>query len=63
MQDDPAIYVPLTLLAALGFAAAAVLQQAEAARQDPDATGGGSLLLALLAKPLWVLGLVAYIAA
>ena len=39
------------------------MQQAEAARQDPDATGGGSLLLALLAKPLWVLGLVAYIAA
>ena len=62
VQDDPAIYVPLTLLAALGFAAAAVLQQAEAARHD-SGPGGGSLLLALLAKPLWVLGLVAYIAA
>lgn len=63
MQNDPAIYVPLTLAAAFGFAAAAVLQQAEAARHDPSDAGGGVLLLRLLAQPLWLLGLAAYVAA
>lgn len=63
MYHNPAIYVSLTLLAALGFAAAAVLQQAEAARQDPDASGGGSLIFQLLRRPLWLLGLLAYVAA
>ena len=63
MHGNPAIYVSLTLLAALGFAAAAVLQQAEAARQDPNASGGGSLIFQLLRQPLWLLGLLAYVAA
>jgi drug/metabolite transporter (DMT)-like permease len=63
VHHNPAIYVSLTLLAALGFAAAAVLQQAEAARQNPETSGGGSLLFQLLQKPLWLLGLVAYVIA
>jgi len=63
VQNDPAIYVPLTLLAALGFAAAAVLQQAEAARQDPGSAGKGFFLLQLLRRPLWLLGLFTYVVA
>lgn len=63
MQNDPAIYVPLTLLAALGFAAAAVMQQAEAARHQSGSSAGGFLLLQLLRRPLWLFGLIAYIAA
>ena len=63
MHDDAAIYVPVTLLAALGFAAAAVAQQAAAAHEDPGGPGGGSFLLRLLRRPLWLLGLLAYIAA
>lgn len=63
LQNDPLIYVPVTLLAALGFAAAAVMQQIEAAREDPGTSGGGPLLIRLLRRPLWVLGLVAYVVA
>ena len=63
MQNDPTVYIPLTLLAALGFAAAAVLQQTQAARQDPGAAGGDSFVLQLLRRPLWLLGLLAYVAA
>ena len=60
-MSGPAAYVPLTLLAALGFAAAAVLQQAEAERrEDPD---GGPLIFALLRSPLWLAGMGAYVAA
>ena len=63
MQNDPAVYVPLTLLAALGFAAAAVAQEAAAARQDSGSAGEGSFLLQLLRRPLWLVGLFAYITA
>ncbi|MAI79098.1 MAG: hypothetical protein CL917_09175 [Deltaproteobacteria bacterium] len=63
MQNDPSVYVPLTLLAAFGFAAAAVLQQAEAARSEESESASGALIWRLLKQPKWVLGLVAYIAA
>jgi len=63
LHDDPAIYVPLTLLAALGFAAAAVLQQREAASQPRAGAVPASLLLELSRRPLWLAGMLAYLIA
>jgi len=63
LHDAAAIYVPITLVAALGFAAAAVAQQAAAARETPGDARGRSFLLGLLGRPLWLAGLLAYIAA
>ena len=60
-MTGPAAYVPLTLLAALSFAAAAVLQQSEA--EQRGARQSGVLILALLRSPLWLLGMAAYLAA
>jgi len=57
----PAAYVPLTLLAALSFAAAAVLQQSEAERRSEGESG--ALILALVRSPLWLLGMAAYLGA
>ncbi|MEE3329084.1 MAG: DMT family transporter [Myxococcota bacterium] len=63
MQSDPVIYIPLTLLSALGFAAAAVLQQAEAAAQENDPSATGGLMRRLLTRPRWWLGMLAYVVA
>lgn len=63
MHNDPAVYIPLTLAAAFGFAAAAVLQQAEAAAQENSATGSGGLMRRLMTRPRWWLGMLAYVAA
>ena len=63
MHDDPAVYISLTLAAAFGFAAAAVLQQAEAAAQENSATGSGGLMRRLMTRPRWWLGMLAYVAA
>ena len=63
MENQILIYIPLTLLAAFGFAAAAVLQQAEASRQHSDGGVEASLLWKLVRQPLWLLGLLAYVAA
>ena len=63
MQNEPVIYIPLTLFSALGFAAAAVLQQAEAAAQERDASATGGLMRRLLTRPRWWLGMLAYVLA
>ena len=63
MENQILLYIPLTLVAAFGFAAAAVLQQAEASRQHTDGGVEPSLIWKLVQQPLWLLGLLAYVAA
>ncbi len=63
VENQAFLYIPLTLVAAFGFAAAAVLQQAEASRQHSAGGVEASLLWKLAQQPLWLLGLLAYIAA
>jgi len=63
VENEAFLYIPLTLIAAFGFAAAAVLQQAEASRQHSEGGAEASLLWKLVQQPLWLLGLLAYVAA
>lgn len=63
MHDEPTIYIPLTLLAAFGFAAAAVLQQDQAARVPQGQASPSPMLFQLLSRPLWLAGLLAYVVA
>ena len=63
MEHHTYYYIPLTLLAALGFAAAAVLQQEEAGRQHSDGGPEASLVFKLAQQPLWLLGMLVYILA
>lgn len=63
MLNDPFIYIPLTLLSALGFASAAVLQQAEAAAHAEGGIAGEGLMRTLVTRPRWWLGMLAYLIA
>ena len=63
MLNGPFVYIPLTLLSALGFASAAVLQQAEAAAHEADASARDGLMRTLLTRPRWWLGMLAYVLA
>jgi drug/metabolite transporter (DMT)-like permease len=63
LHNEPTIYIPLTLLAAFGFAAAAVLQQDQAAKLPQGHARSSPILVQLLSRPLWLAGLLAYLVA
>jgi len=60
---NPAVYISITVAAACGFALAAVLQRQEAMKAPEDAALKPSLLLQLVRSPLWLAGIVLYMAA
>lgn len=59
-MDNPAVYISLTIVAAFGFAMAAVLQQREAVKAPSDTALKPSLFVQLARRPIWLLGVGLY---